>query len=478
MAACHAADTPDTVNCFQVQPPLPAPPRAAEAAASSEDGQSTYHVRTDGGTANQCTGRADAPYPGSGSAQNCAWNSPLVALPASGSARISGGDTLMIGGGTYTIGSQMRAVPSGTSSARTRILGKSGSTPKLIGSNGIHRVLNLEGSSHVELGHLEVTDRSDCVYGHSNSNARCGSGDAWARVGLYASDSRNVWMHDVNIHGMAARGMQAGRLTDWTMERVKLNRNGTAGWDGNVGTNSSNAGNMTLRDIEISWNGCGERVSTGEPWACWAQQSGGYGDGLGLPASGGKWLIEDAFVLYNTSDGLDFYHMDGSPNSSVTLRRVYAAGNAGNQVKITGNSTVENSVLVGHCTYFKGKYNMTEGDICRAYGATVLLVLNGGHTATLRHNTLAGEGDGNITYSGSSGRIDILDNVVVGFPYYLDGSRRAFNAGRAPDTLNISGNLGWNLSSCPSGVSCRAQSSGIDIASIAPCAQLTGPGQR
>ena len=416
----------------------------------------TYYVRTDGGSAAQCTGRSDAAYPGSGSAQACAWNSPLVALPASGAARIAGGDTLYIGSGTYQIGSAMQPVPSGSTSNRTRILGRTGgSVPKLAGINGIHRVIDLTNSSNVEIGHLEVTDLSDCVYGHPS--AGCQSGGAWARGGLYASNSKNVWLHDMNFHGLGARGIQAGGLTDWTLERVKLNRNGTAGWVGDLGSgSSSNSGNIVMRDIEIGWNGCGERVATGEAWACWGQQSGGYGDGLGTAATGGHWLIEDAYIHHNTSDGLDLLYMDGGNDSSVTLRRVYAVANAGNQVKVTGNALIENSVIVGHCTFFKGKYTMQDSESCRAYGATLLLNLTGNDTVTVRHNTLAGEGDAQIVHTGgqSSDRINILNNIAVGFPYFVNGQARPFNAGNAPGTKSISGNLAWNVSSCPSGVSC------------------------
>ena len=46
----------------------------------------TYYVRTDGGSAAQCTGLADAAYPGSGSSQPCAWNHPFQALPPLGAA--------------------------------------------------------------------------------------------------------------------------------------------------------------------------------------------------------------------------------------------------------------------------------------------------------------------------------------------------------------------------------------------------------
>ena len=45
--------------------------------------------------------------------------------------------------------------------------------------------------------------------------------------------------------------------------------------------------------------------------------------------------------------------------------------------------------------------------------------------------------------------------MVVGFPYYLDGSPRPFNAGDAPGKLVLAGNRAWNVSSCPAGVTCE-----------------------
>jgi len=421
----------------------------------------TYYVRADGGDASQCNGRADAAYPGSGTAQACAWKNPNIALPPSGALRIAGGDTLLIGAGSYQIGSggYMQPVPSGTSSAPTKVLGKPGTTPKLVGVAGVHRVLNLDGSSNVELGNLEVTDNSDCVYNHSNAAAACTSSMPWARVGLYARASSNVWVHDVNIHGMAKNGMNAGGLSNWTMEHFKLNKNGAAGWDGNIGTGASNSGKMTMRDIEIAWNGCGERVSTGEPWACWAQQAGGYGDGMGTTDTGGDWLIEDAFVHHNTSDGIDLRYMDGADTTKVTLRRIYSVANAGNQVKLKGNSLIENSVLVGNCTYFRGRDFMVDGDLCRAYGSSLLLILTGNDVATVRHNTIAGEGDAQIAYGEgtSTDKIYIQNNLVVGFPYYADTTKQTlFSGGGAPAAKSFSGNMGWKVRTCPTGATCAS----------------------
>ncbi|MEG3192311.1 hypothetical protein SNE32_08355, partial [Lysobacter sp. D1-1-M9] len=60
------------------------------AAHGSAEAATTYHVRADGGDASQCTGRADAPYSGSGSNQACAWKHPFVALPPGGTPRIAG----------------------------------------------------------------------------------------------------------------------------------------------------------------------------------------------------------------------------------------------------------------------------------------------------------------------------------------------------------------------------------------------------
>jgi hypothetical protein len=456
LAACAGEAAPPALDVCALERRTADAPMPAVATATPAQAATTYYVRTDGGDASQCTGRSDAAYPGSGTAQACAWKNPNIALPPSGSARIAGGDTLLIGAGTYQIGNggYMQAVPSGTTTARTRILGKAGA--KLAGVAGTHRVLNLEGSSNVEIGNLEITDLSDCVYNHSNSTATCVAGGPWARGGIYASASRNVWLHDLNIHGLAARGIQAGGLADWTVERVKILRNGTAGWTGDIGTGSSNSGKITLRNIEIGWNGCGERVATGEAWACWGQQTGGYGDGLGTAATGGQWLIEDAFIHHNTSDGLDLLYMDGADTSSVTVRRLYSVANAGNQVKVSGNSLIENSVIVGYCTFYKGKYFMVDGDYCRAYGATLLLNLSGNDTAIVRHNTLAGEGDNQITYNNgnSTDRIYIQNNVAVGFPYFATGALRSFSSGSAPAAKTFSGNLVWHAASCPSGATC------------------------
>lgn len=446
----------------------------------------TFFVRTDGGDASQCTGRGDAAYPGSGTAQNCAWKHPYYALPSSGAARIAGGDTLMIGTGEYMIGygapgaagsctsgdrsaCYLGKIPSGTASAKTRILGNSAAPPKLWGAERTWSILSLDGSSNVEVGHLEITDKSNCVSAHSVAAAACNRTSApygnWASVGLSASNSANVWLHDLNIHGLGLHGINAGGLSNWTMERVKINHNGWAGWDANVGAASSNSGAMVMRDIEIAWNGCGQDWQTGAAVNCWGQKSGGYGDGFGTITTGGQWLIEDAFVHHNTSDGLDLLYMDGAPSTTITIRRAYAVANGGNQVKTRGNATIENSVIVGSCAYFAGKYYMQAGDQCRASGNAVSISVGSNNTVNVRHNTITGQGDGLIltTEGDSSSKITIQNNALLGMPDYLAGvagnpselavAHFAYNSGAV---VTFAGNLVWNVknNACPTGSIC------------------------
>ncbi|HEY0505286.1 MAG TPA: right-handed parallel beta-helix repeat-containing protein [Lysobacter sp.] len=460
--------------------------------ASTDAAAATWYVRADGGDDEQCNGRADAPYPGSGSGLDCAWSHPNYALPANDRPRIEGGDTLIIGPGEYMIGwgspglSQkslrcdrsapwdcyLAAPPSGKPGARTRILGAGHDTgckapPKLWGTERVELVFNLQDADNVEVGCLEITDKSDCVEFHANDDVRCERDQPplgqWASIGLGAMRSKNVWLHDLNIHGLSGRGVMAGGLTDWTIERVRIVANGWAGWDGDVGEGeSSNEGDIVFRNVEIAWNGCAERWQTGEPYACWAQEEGGYGDGLGTGKTNGHWLVEDSRIHHNTSDGLDLLYTDESKTATVVVRRVYAAANAGNQVKTAGNAVVENSVIIGQCAYFHGKFDMSDGDMCRAYGNALSVGIGKKQTATVRHNTITGEGDCLILTAGgdASSRVDIHNNALIGQTDITasDGDRRSCGhyADQSTAVVNFAGNAFWNVKDdmCPPGNVC------------------------
>jgi hypothetical protein len=438
----------------------------------------TYFVRSDGGSATQCNGRSDAAYQGRGTNQACAWNHPFVALPPHKSPRIAGGDTLVVGPGNYMMGigapetdrcsagapydCHLPPIPSGPSASQpTRIVGRGhdrgcAAPPQLWGTQRAYTVLNLRGSNNVHVGCFEISDRATCIMGHG-AGLSCPNNGQWARSGLVAHDSRNVLLRDLNIHGLAHSGVHAGRLRDWTMERVILRANGWIGWDGDIGAGkSSNSGNIVFRQSEIAWNGCTERYPGREIVGCWAQSAGGYGDGLGTHQTGGHWLFEDTMVHHNTSDGIDLLYM--ADGGSVTIRRGWFEGNAGNQVKTKGNARIENSVIVGNCAYFDGRFPAMRGnDHCRALGSALSVGLFANSRVDLVNNTISSQGDC-LVVSGGGGSLNFANNALLGEVDWRNGSRRSClhysTGGGTRVSFNRDQVHGVRNDACPSGTRC------------------------
>src|SRR5262249_9127875 len=159
--------------------------------------------------------------------------------------------------------------------------------PQLWGTERASSVLDLQGSANVEIACLDITDHSGCIEFHAGTREieRCERDQEpygpWAGIGISAADSSAGSISDVRVHGMAPDGLRIGRVRDWTLERVRIIGNGWSGWNGDVGEDSSNSGNLTFRDVEIAWNGCAEKFPGGGYAGCWGQEEGGYGDGLG-----------------------------------------------------------------------------------------------------------------------------------------------------------------------------------------------------
>jgi len=407
----------------------------------------TYYVRPGGGSDTQCTGTTNADYPGSGTGQNCAYSHPFYVFPPGGIAQMAGGDTLIVADGSYKIGygapntgacsangsydCVMPAVPSGPSSSQpTRILGENWNSgcstmPELYGVERVWQVMDLTSSDNVQLQCLEITDKSSCIESHQSGSHECERNSdpygQWASAGIYASDSENVLLKNLDIHGLANTGIHAGRLEDWTIEDTNISMNGWVGWDGDITwadpQNSSNTGDMIFRRVNIDYNGCGDD-SNGNPVGCWSQTAGGYGDGLGTENTAGNWLFEDSTFLYNTSDGLDLlYHRLGG---TVTVKRTRAEGNAGQQIKTAGNDiTLTNNVIVGNCGYFDGQSFTYNVDECRAAGTALAVTgSSSSNTITMYNNSLYGEGDCIMTsehgINGSTNTINSRNNIFYG----------------------------------------------------------------
>lgn len=414
----------------------------------------TYYVRVDGGDLRQCDGRSDRAHSDSENGRACAWVHPFIALPPGGEARISGGDTLFIHAGDYRMGigapgsdnchpayswdCHMPALPAGPDAANpTRVLGAGHDVgcpvpPILWGAERAGMILNLEQSSHTEVACLEITDRSGCIEFHCHGGGCTDEvlscrreippfGD-WASTGIFAADAVDVRLADIHVHGLAGRAIQAGRIGDWRLERVRLVANGWTGWDGDIGSNSSNHGRLHFQDVEIAYNGCSEGWPEPRIKGCWAQGAGGYGDGLGTARTGGEWVFDRARIHHNTSDGLDLVYLDGT--SRVIVGASLFEGNAGNQIKVAGSALIANSVVIGNCGRFAGHGNFASGDHCRASGDAIFLGLGPGIESKLANNSITGEGNCLVSSAGEAGgRLVFTNNLFVG--------QRAYARGRA-----------------------------------------------
>ncbi len=418
----------------------------------------TYYVRTDGGTATECTGTTNAAYPGSGTNQACAFEHPFWALsPANAPNRMVAGDTLIIGPGEYMMGfgapntpscSQfypwdcyMRSVPSGTAANPTRILGEGWdddctSKPQLWGTERTANIINLKGSSNVEIQCLDITDHSSCMDSGPDPGTVCNRNSypygQWALIGIVASDSQNVLLKNLDIHGLRS-GIFAGRLTDWTIEDTDITANSFVGWDGDIGaTTSSNSGTITFKNTNITYTGCGETYPGLAPHHCYSQDQGGYGDALGTNRTGGDWVFDHVDISYNVSDGVDLLYHNG--NGSITISHSRFEGNAGNQVKVATDTIIDNSKLIGTCAFFSGKsFTSTTGvggssvafNHCRAAGSTLAAEFEAGMEVEIYNSTITGNGDVIILSSGSNcvstDKIISQNNIYIGGPEFNNG---------------------------------------------------------
>lgn len=437
----------------------------------------TYYIRTDGGNFDQCTGLSNNPYPGNGSQQDCAFNHLYEIFPPSGEARVLGGSEIHIASGEYRMGYTqgvydsgdcykawpygcfMSPVPSGPSAKQpTRILGEGWDSqctnaPVLMGVNKNKRLLNLEDSSNVDIRCLEVTDNMACVENHLHGYSGRSEGQYgydiyrdhaqvcrrepngsdtdplgdWAVGGIYSDDSDNVILKDINIHGLSSYGIKAGRISNWLMEDVNIVGNGSVGFDGDISGDDHNSGDIVMRRINISWNGCVEQIG-GAIAGCWGQDAGGYGDGIGTGSTGGNWVIEDSVIANNTSDGVDLLYTE---NGNVTIARSIASGNAGNQFKLAGeNMLIENSIAISNCAHFKDQAYDAATNLCRAGGVAIgFSYFTDTSQAAIINSYITGNGDGLLGFSRRQGddkfvasnSLTVANNIFDGDDEILSG---------------------------------------------------------
>jgi hypothetical protein len=397
----------------------------------------TYYVTPAGGVPPTCDGTTALPAP----AAHCSWSSPLIALPpppygGTSTLLIKGGDTLSIADGSYMIGigapgtggcntgnaqgCTLAPLPSGPDPAHpTRIIGdvSNRDAVELWGTQRAYSLINIAGTANVEIGGMQLTDHSSCIQNQCSSGL-CKGGSTqinmcqnttypygpWAQNGIVGSGGSNIVIHDMDIHGLGNEGMKVGAVTNMTMDNVHVYANGFGGVDMDTSNGVTNAaynhGAMVFSHFETSYNGCGEMYPGNVVYGCWAQNVGGYGDGLATGHTSGNWSLLDSSCHNNVQDGCDLLYGDNTATLVVERSQFY--GNAGNQLKWRGlTALIQDSLFVGNCfstwstSYASFLFNMDLGDVCRASGSAIALSTVPNSAFTLDHDTITG-GSGSL----------------------------------------------------------------------------------
>ncbi|GGG69958.1 hypothetical protein GCM10011585_10100 [Edaphobacter dinghuensis] len=372
----------------------------------------TWYIRTDGGTATQCTGLVNAAYSGSGTAQPCAYNHPFYLVTNNVDTtpfawKIAGGDTVQfedvgpyyIGQGFNGLGQSWLAcasdnldcvlpnLPAGTAGNPTRFLGKNagschtaGHTGTLnptqwIGLNGDFWMLSIQNTSYVDVECFDFTQPDQCSMGGTGflpADQVCSNGvNNYVKHGLMLSyltgqGPSNSTVSDLSIHGLSNEAVSGGKMNQSASDVMNLSDiyiygNGGAGFDsdaGNCGNSCESVGTVNINHWIVNWNGCVEVKPNGGTIGgngytdCTDQSHSGYGDGFTMIAEGNStWNVSDISVNWNTQDGFDGLHMGDDPttNPVVNITRLSAQGNMGQQLKTGGSIKLTNSWFNGNC---------------------------------------------------------------------------------------------------------------------------------
>jgi hypothetical protein len=427
----------------------------------------TWFIRTDGGTPAQCSGQVDAAYSATVTNKACAFgDARYLAFTGTYTVKpvmlVQGGDTVKVGAGQFRLGyngpqatdhdglaiagnpfsSPLPAIPSGTAAVPTKIIGAGSTLTQLYGGYGAGAIINLSGSSFVQISGLEITDHGSCTRvgaGYGADVVPCSSSfplSDYAAVGISTDvNTHDITLSDLNIHGLTADGIRGpiGGLV--TVDHVRLGFNGSAGWDfdDGSGTKSVNNPSVVASYLTVEGSGCNEEyplVHAFPAQSCFDQGMGGYGDGIATPNTPLNFTCDHCTVRYNTQDGLDLLHTSGSV-TKVANSTSY--GNEGQQWKLGAMAVVDfenntwvhscnrmSATLGGNSTYFK--YLNT---FCRAAGDGFGLNVMEGGSYTLRNNSYAGYGS--TTYDISCSGTCVTPNIVfennlhVGYKNPADG---------------------------------------------------------
>lgn len=390
--------------------------------SGSVEAAGPYYVRPNGGTGSQCTGLVDQDYDAGAHGTSCALNHPFwltgvhadcgntsgvlaagetaIIYPKSGGYDMGYGAPNTAGSTSFPWDCHMKPIPSGpNSSTKTKIYGSNyadcsdiSDATELYGKERSYWVIDLQGSSNVDLRCIHVTDHSQCRY-----NSTLSDGDAcstsypygdFAQKGIKSASSANINLENFWVTGMASEGASIANPSDWTLTNVNIignaqinyNFNGT----GSEGTTDEATGTMSFSGGTVAWGGCTlkypvtyssyDGITLPDPRRCCSQDQGCASDGLGSQSNQATWIFDGVKFVRNVADGLDLlYHDVDGGTGTVTIKNSKFIKNSGNQVKSGGNSFLSNLAIDADCMYFNGKsYTWTSdggfSDNCRAAG--------------------------------------------------------------------------------------------------------------
>lgn len=346
----------------------------------------TWIIRADdGGNPQQCDGKANAAYPGSGSGLHCAYkalyymatdnltSAPFAWRNAPGD-HIKYGDTAEDTAGIANGGGTITWLACGTNSTQctpppmpdgTVIEGvNSGSCTNPFSSanrikgvgDGLFEILDTQGTSDVRVSCIGLYGPDDCttVVGPG----QCVSGtNNWVQHGIRmqyqnGKGPTRLTLEDMFIVGMGSQcilgsGMNTSSGDTTTLNNVHLDACGAADWDWDGGLCAANAcasiGNVNLIHSTVRFAGCVNSVfpitteAAIKPDHCAGQSTGGYGDGFAIGVSVGNTnvtICNNTFE-YNVQDAIDTLHANDVPGNHANIIVCFniTNGNGGQMLK-------------------------------------------------------------------------------------------------------------------------------------------------
>ncbi len=236
-----------------------------------------YYVRVGGSDSTNCTGLADVDYDGSGTGEACAFSHPAYPLGAVGTTRILGAnETLIIGPGSYMIGcgmpnntcdnnapydSKLDVLPNGAKIYGAGYLTGDNTAPsakpQLWGTKSVEWILNVDGTSDVDIQFLDLTDHSECGFrvGGNQCDESYPITQTYGRTGIYGFGGSNLNLRNLDIHGLSNFGINIGGFNGYTRTYVNVWGNSFGNVDGDRAGHSNTSFSGTI-SITNSRNYC------------------------------------------------------------------------------------------------------------------------------------------------------------------------------------------------------------------------------